>query len=346
MPAAGSPTPIGEAKEQELEKSRMTLGEHLEELRGRLFKCAVAFGICFALCWWQSSPLLELTLRPYTSARVRLMDLRYELYQEKAREEIPAYEKELQAFEAQLILAQARKAASDASEEDEELIKQGPPLEPWEHYFKRKIPRRWTDLLDRHIIPEKPKADGAHSGFFLIMRICTYFSLFITGPFLLWQLWQFIAAGLYKKERKVAYNYFPPSMFLFLGGVLFGYFVMVPNANYFLVAIYMEDLNYYESYDHYLGLLTSLTLSLGAVFQLPIIMLALTKVDLIDPAVFSKFRAHFIVGSLVISAALTPPDPFTQIMMAGPMVLLFEIGNILSVAARKKRNKADAMRTP
>ncbi len=303
----------------------MTLGEHLEELRGRLFKGAVAFGICFAVCWWQHTPLIQATLRPYTLARARLMELRYELYQEKAAAEMEVYEAEKVA--GQPAGSAAGATPTGATPTGATPTGEHPSIEPWENYFKYREPRAWTDLLDRHIIPEKPKADGSHSGFFLIMRICTYFSLFISGPYLLLQLWEFIAAGLYKKERRAILKYFPVSVFMFVAGVLFGYFFMVPYGMYFLnrgapIEIAVPKI----TVDYFLAFLRSLCLALGVIFQLPLVMTFLGGAGIVPPKMMSKYRGHFIVGAFILAAVITPPDPITQLMMGIPIIILYEMG--------------------
>ena len=86
-------------------------------------------------------------------------------------------------------------------------------------------------------------------------------ALFIAGPFVLWQIWQFVAAGLYKQERSVVFRYFPFSAMLFVGGAVFGYFMMVPYALFFLARMTLGQIHYWESIDNYWSFLTSLTLA-------------------------------------------------------------------------------------
>ena len=158
------------------------------------------------------------------------------------------------------------------------------------------------------------------------MKMCFYYSLFFGGPYLLWEMWQFVAAGLYRHEKKVVHSYFPTSVGLFVGGVLFGYFVMVPQALYFLARMTLTEIQYFESIGNYWTFLISLTIALGLVFQLPLIMVALAKLDLVPPKTFGKYRGHMVIGALLMSALITPPDPFTQMMMAIPIVILYETG--------------------
>ena len=283
------------AQGESLEQSRMTLGEHLEELRIRLIRSAIGLLIAFGVGWAFHTELAELVFEPYERSAAWLDEDLERIYGEKV-----------------------------ASGEH-----------TWDEFFTSADPATRELRLDKQI-PELMRGDAASSGFFFYMRICFYFALFFGGPYLLWQLWQFVAAGLYPKEKAVVNRYFPLSTGLFLGGVVFGYLMMVPYALYFLARMSLTQIQYWETVDNYFSFLTSLTLALGAVFQLPVVMLVLAKVGLVEPKKYSKYRGHCIIGALVVAAMLTPPDPFTQMLMALPIVLLYELGHVLARLAVKR----------
>jgi sec-independent protein translocase protein TatC len=136
------------------------------------------------------------------------------------------------------------------------------------------------------------------------------------------------------------YRYFPASVSLFFAGVLFGYFYLVPYAYFYLTKIGIENIRHEPLIEPYLVFLKSLGLGMGIVFQLPILMMGVARAGLIDPANYSKFRGHFIVGAFVIAAVLTPPDPYTMVMMAAPMVVLYEVGILLAKLAVKRAGDA------
>jgi Tat protein translocase TatC len=169
-------------------------------------------------------------------------------------------------------------------------------------------------------------------------------ALFLGAPVLLWQLWRFVSAGLYMKEKRWVARFYPAGLLLFYSGVAFGYFLMIPYGLYFLDAT--ANLPFIESnmkLESYFGFVMSLCLGLGAVFQLPLLQVILTKIGVISPATMGKYRGHFIIGAFVIAAILTPPDPYTQTMMALPMCLLYELGILCSkLVARGKRVQAAA----
>jgi sec-independent protein translocase protein TatC len=272
------------AEEHELNDSRMSLGEHLHELRRRLVRGILALVVVFIVAWNYYEQIKNLVLGPY----------------ERARGLINAH----------------------AWERAERILLESPDV-PRERFFNAA-----GELV--HAVGD-PVVLGAPEGFLFALKTCFYFALFIGGPILLWQLWQFVATGLYKHERKSAMRYFPWSVLLFMGGVLFGYFILVPYAFFYLATAFpIDEISPVYTLTNYLSFLSTLSLALGCVFQLPVLMVFFTRLGLIEPATFKHYRGHFIVGSFVLSAVLTPPDPVTQLMMAVPIVVLFELGLVLS----------------
>jgi sec-independent protein translocase protein TatC len=176
--------------------------------------------------------------------------------------------------------------------------------------------------------------------FWTFMAAAALFGVIISSPILIWQIWAFVASGLYKKERLVVYRTVPFTVLLLLAGVLFGYYFVVPYGLYFLTRI--MDPNYTEPWfqvSMYFKLFLMLTLALGLVFQLPVVMWALARVGLVTYKGFRKHWRWVIMGCFLFSAMLTPPDPFTQVLMAGPMVVLYCLGLFLTwrIARRLKR---------
>ncbi len=284
----------------QVEQSRMGLGEHLSELRGRLIRSVGVMVVAFVVLYAYRHPVFQMVQGPQLRASSML---RLELSER------------LQTEYAERIKGGADvTVGSDFEKEVREDFEDGWP-EVWE---LRSIAGPTGALLFL-------QADG---GFFLRMRVCFWLALFVTGPFILWELWGFIASGLYNNEKRMAYAYFPISLILFFGGVLFGYFVLIPYALYFLNldGLGLDGFEFRMGADYYLGFLKGLSLALGFVFQLPIVMVALSRMGLVDPKAYSKFRKHTLVAALIVGALLTPPDPITQLLMAGPVVLLYELG--------------------
>jgi sec-independent protein translocase protein TatC len=187
----------------------------------------------------------------------------------------------------------------------------------------------------RDPVPEEALSTGAGAAFFFFLKSTAYFSLFLGGPVLLYQMWMFIAAGLYRTERRLVLSYLPASVLLFFAGVLFSYFVMVPYAMFFLNKDGLMILDFQMKIDEYFSFLSTLCLGLGLVFQLPIVMNAVVRAGMVERKELAGYRGHFALFAFVLAAILTPPDPFTQLMMAVPMIVLFEVGLLTSVVGRR-----------
>lgn len=263
----------------------MTLGEHLTELRKRLVRGMLALVIAFCVGWAFKAEASKAVQWPMRTA-IRLLNA----------DQVAKYEKQLVDHPGEA------RSLYFLSDDPTEL---------------RLIP----DLtVQTRMVSTKPG-----EGFAFALKVSTLVAFALGAPVLLWQMWGFIAAGLYTHERRAVFKFFPISLALFLGGVLFGFFVMLPYTFYFLIATFPpEEVQFLPSLDPYLSLLTSLTLILGAVFQLPIVIYALTRMGLVERATFVKYRKHFIVCAFLLSGILTPPDPYTQSMLAIPMILMYE----------------------
>jgi sec-independent protein translocase protein TatC len=177
-----------------------------------------------------------------------------------------------------------------------------------------------------------------------VLKVAGYSSLVLGGPFLLWQLWQFIAAGLYQRERRWVLYFFPPALVLFVLGVLFSYYLVVPFGMFYsMQSVDLQLVKPTIGLDFYFDFLFGLCLSMGLVFQLPILMTFLGLVDIVPPATFAKLRAYFVVAAFAISAFLTPgTDVFSQVAMAAPMLILYEFGILGARFASRKRARRTA----
>ncbi|GJM22840.1 MAG: Sec-independent protein translocase protein TatC [Planctomycetota bacterium] len=165
-------------------------------------------------------------------------------------------------------------------------------------------------------------------------------ALLVGGPFFLWEVWRFVGAGLTVPERSAVRRIFPAAVALFLGGLAFAWGVMVPFGLPFLLS-WLGDLAVANiTLAEYWGFLTTLGLVLGLIFELPVIMWLVVRAGFIDAAILSSSRRVAILVLLVLAALLTPPDPLTQVLVAGPAILLYEIGLLLARRAEAARERA------
>ncbi|WP_096895672.1 twin-arginine translocase subunit TatC [Candidatus Scalindua japonica] len=172
-------------------------------------------------------------------------------------------------------------------------------------------------------------------GFYAYIKLCLITSVFVAYPLILFQVWRFVEAGLFKKERKYVKTFAPVSYFAFITGVLFGYYFLIPYGLQFLIKILGGGVQPMITMSQYISLVTLLTLALGIVFQLPLVMLFISKIGMLQADDFIKWRLYAILIIFILAAVITPPDPFTQVMTALPMIILYEVG-ILTMKPTKK----------
>jgi len=173
--------------------------------------------------------------------------------------------------------------------------------------------------------------------FFTYLRVGLYASLFFTLPISLSQLWLFARPALYPKERKLFWPFLILSYPLFIGGGLFGYFIVMPFGYEFFLSFRNTFTEPSLRMGAYLTLTIRILFAFGAVFELPIISLFLTRLGVIDAPWLRKNRKYAIIVIFIVAAILTPPDIFTQALMAGPLIILYEISILVSYLAKKKK---------
>ncbi len=176
--------------------------------------------------------------------------------------------------------------------------------------------------------------------FFAYLKIALVCGLFLACPIWLYQAWKFVAPGLYTKEKKAVLPVISSASLLFIGGGLFAYYAMFPVMFDVLVNQMMPaSLTGSFTVDNYLGLLLRVTVAFGVVFELPLALAMLASVGIVSAAGLKKYRKYAIVLAFVAGAFLTPADPLSQLMMALPLVVFYEIGIIFAVITERKRSR-------
>jgi len=164
--------------------------------------------------------------------------------------------------------------------------------------------------------------------------------LIIAFPYVFWEIWRFIKPGLHQNEKKSSRGVIFFTTLLFLSGVLFGYYVIVPLSVQFLstYAVSLEVVNRIDL-TSYISLVSSVTLATGILFQLPIAVYFLSKVGVVSPDLLKKYRRHAIVTILLISAIITPPDIASQVLVTLPVLVLYQISIMVSRRVLNNKNK-------
>jgi len=181
---------------------------------------------------------------------------------------------------------------------------------------------------------------GLPEAFFTYLKVALLAGVLLAIPVIMYQFWMFIAPGLYNKERKwVLPIVFLSSMF-FVGGALFGYYVVFPFGFKFFMGFASDAIRPLPSVKEYFGFSAKLLFAFGIVFELPLFITFLAKLGIVDVDFLRKKRKYAILVFFAGSAILTPPDVITQIMMSGPLMILYEVSIVgAKIFGKKKKNK-------
>jgi len=173
--------------------------------------------------------------------------------------------------------------------------------------------------------------------FFTHLMVSFVAGFIIAFPFLLWQIWRFLSPGLHPKEKASLRGVVIFASVLFFAGVAFGYYILAPLSLQFFGSYQVSaTVQNAVALDSYIAMLTSVTLWTGVAFELPLVVLFLTRVGLVTPTVLRAYRKHAFVIVLILAAVLTPPDVVSQLIVSGPLMLLYEGGIMLSARAMRQ----------
>jgi sec-independent protein translocase protein TatC len=295
---------------------RMSFGDHLDELRSRLIKAllAIVVAVLGVLPW--KTQVQEIIIAPYRA-----------MWRE-------GFVEHVQQLEAKAVAANATGATLDDhtrkyldnSRKDREMILAGT------HPYPAAIPGDTG-----YFVPYTLYSLDALADTMSWMWASLVFALVLAAPVVVWQLWAFIAAGLYQNERTIFYRYFPAMLVLLAGGVAFGYFVALPYTLRFLVNM-MDPTQVAVTFGigTFLTLLFAMTGAMGLVFQLPMVMVALQRVGLVSHDAFRKHWRMTILVIAIVAAVVTPPDPVSMTLTGVPMLLLYGLGLLLTWFGRRR----------
>ncbi|MDR5616691.1 Sec-independent protein translocase subunit TatC [Arsenophonus sp.] len=185
-------------------------------------------------------------------------------------------------------------------------------------------------LIEQLPVGSRMSATDVASTFFTPIKLTFMVAVFISIPVILYQLWAFIAPALYKHERRLMLPLLVSSSVLFYLGMLFAYFVVFPLAFGFFVKTTPESVNFIPDISKYLSFVMTLFMAFGAAFEVPVAIILLCWTGVTMPDSLKRKRPYIIVGAFIVGMFLTPPDVFSQTLLAVPMYLLFELGLLLS----------------
>lgn len=174
-------------------------------------------------------------------------------------------------------------------------------------------------------------------GVFLVpMKVALMVAFLIALPYVLYQAWSFVAPGLYAHEKRLALPLVAASVLLFFVGMAFAYFLVFPTIFFFLAHIAPQGVAWMTDIEKYLSFVLTTFIAFGVTFEVPVLVIVLVLVGIVDLAKLREWRPYVIVGAFVVAAVFTPPDVISQLMMAIPLCLLFELGLFLARFVRRQ----------
>ena len=209
----------------------------------------------------------------------------------------------------------------------------------------------YESVLMRPLFPLRDEIPGLMvivlkpAGVFLaLLNITLWSSVVVAVPYLTWELWRFVAPGLFRHERRMVPLVLGVTVLCFACGAALAYYVVLPYALRFFLGTWAELAQQQIEVRAYLSFAMRLILSFGVVFELPVVTYLLARLGLVTAAMMRRGRSMGYFIAAVGSAFITPPDPFTMLMLMGPLVLLYELSIVIALLAARKRS--DAQKNP
>jgi len=334
---------MGDTKKKQVlpEDSTMSLGDHLEELRFRLIRALVGLGLGLIIGLILGRTIISFMQGPYNDATAKF------LFSAE-----PEFQSDLDNGIISEGLRQAFKDNRASLSPDVTVSKS---LVIWKG-------KRWliTDNKDKYnkdkywVKKEKDKLNtyrliplqiiAVAAGFVSYVKIALVTGLVLSSPWVFYQLWMFIAAGLYPHEKKYVYLAVPFTVVLFVTGAFFFILVVAPITLKFLVAFNERilDVRSQFTFQHYISFVSQLMLVFGIAFQTPIAIFFLNKTGLVSVQALRRSRKYVLLLIVIVAALATPPDVVSQITLAIPLYVLFELGILMSYfSGRKKTSQND-----
>jgi sec-independent protein translocase protein TatC len=308
-------------------EDRLSLTDHLDELRNRLIVSLVALAVAFGLCLWQSPRLLHIINAPLTK---------------QTQHQIASGGGPL----GQTALAQGAvlKVAGDTEQLARALSAPGSGLSPGTRAaLKTDIPRLHDDVAGVPRTPHgnKPVTLGVGEPFAATIQVALYFALVLALPIILFELYGFVMPGLTLDERRAVRPLLAAVPVLFVCGVLFAYFVVLPAAVRFLQNFNSDEFNVLVQAGPYYKFAAFTLIAIGLSFELPVAVLAAVRAGVVTPAGLRKGRRYALVGCVVIAAAL-PGEVITMALEVLPLYLLYEASILVADLAERRRRLAGA----
>jgi len=351
--------------QEEDHMTSMSLGDHLEELRTRLILAISGLSVGLVICMCFGSILIDLLLIPYDKAMAKIKKEQNTV----AFDPSERYVINLVPYENGMEILKDKDQRESVDTSTLYLVKV-----PVVRHSNRVKPGTGPLSMDivpyvkEMVLPDTEKELGhtgvfktffayltpygvekgkklttisPSEGFLVYLKTSLIFGLLLTSPWVFWQIWAFVASGLYKKEKKFAHIVAPASAFLFITGSIFFMITIAPLTMKFFM-MFDQFLGFASQFrpSEYINMILMLTLVFGVAFQMPIVVVFAEHVGLVTIEMLTKNRKFVVLGLVVLSAMITPPDVVSQIGLAGPLYLLYEISILACRFIRKRKEQA------
>jgi len=299
----------GDDEDHDGEGGQMSLLDHLGELRVRLTRSFIAVAVGMIACYGFADRMFDILMQPMI-----------DVFQKQAA----ANPMLSPGFYADLGEALKQVLADKGFQHSEEM-------------------QVFVDALQQSLMQIAQEGHFQYTypaeAFFSHIKIAIVAGIFLVSPYVFAQVWGFIAPGLYAHERKWMIPMAMVSALFFTGGALFGYFQVFPYAFDFFAGFSTDGIQFTPKLNEYLSFCLKLLFAFGFVFELPLFIFFLARMGMVSSTGLRKKRKYAILTGFVLAAILTPPDPFTQCLMAGPLIVLYEVGIWVAYFFGKKEKR-------
>jgi sec-independent protein translocase protein TatC len=331
-------------KKDDLFDSTMSLGDHLEELRMRMIRALLGLGIACIICLAFGRGIIRFMEGPYDDATAKLMfdiDLEFQADLDKGtmseglrgefRDNGVALSPDVKVKKKGYLFSRNRWLINDG--EDRYCAK------------KERDKKEKNDTLNIYKL-EPLQIIAVAAGIISYIKIALISGLLLSSPWVFYQLWMFVAAGLYPHEKRYVNIAAPFSAILFITGALFFITVVAPLTVGFLVKFNERilDVRSQFTFQNYIAFVSHLMLVFGLAFQTPSAIFFLNRTGLVSIAALNRSRKFIVLAIFIVAAMATPPDWVSQVTLAIPLYLLFELGVLLSYIATLRKKSRDSAR--
>ena len=308
-------------------EDRLSLVEHLDELRTRLIICLAAFLVCFAVAFWQNSELLHIMNRP----------LELTAFQKGSQD---PFEKAATFQQKQKVLYLQQAAALRALSTEKSIS-------PSTRAMLTQLSKNTADTAAAVPKPaaKRPVTLGVGEPFTATFKVAAWAALLLAFPLLLYEAYAFILPAFDPREREVALPLMLGVPFLFIAGVVFAYFVVIPPALKFLLNFNDDQFNVQIRGSEYYGFFVTTLMGVGLLFQIPVAILAVTRLGIVTPQQLGKNRRYAYLVIAMVAAALPGVDPVTMLIEMVPLLVLYELSIVLARVLGRPR-EGSGMATP